>query len=114
MAENNSFVLNVTIADGATVSSALELPETYYLAGILKDDTLDTSTAVTFTVSMDGITYYTLKDTAGDTVSYTVADATAEALTFPQTTFYPWRYIKFNVADAQTGVATIQCVLRQY
>jgi hypothetical protein len=111
---NDSIVKNVTIANGATESSALALPETFYLAGILKDDTLDTSVAITFKVSMDGVTYYTLYDTAGAAVSYTVQDGVAEAITIPPTVFYPWEFVKIVVADEQTGAATIQCVIRQF
>jgi hypothetical protein len=111
---NEAVSVNITIASGATTSSALTLPATFYLAGIMKDTTLDTSTAVTFTVSMDGVTYYTLMDTAGAAISYTVAAAGAEAMTFPPTQFFPWEYVKFVVADAQTGITTIQCIVRQY
>lgn len=111
---NDSLVRSVTIANGASVSSALKLPGTYYLAGLMKDDTLDTSIAITFTVSMDGVTYYSLKDTNGTTISYTIGAATAEAITIPPTVFYPWEYVKFVVADNQTGIATIQCVVRQF
>lgn len=114
MAQNDAIVIDVTIADSGTTSTALTLPESYYLAGIIKDTTLDTSIAVTFTVSMDNVTYSPLYDTAGVAVSYTVQAATAEAITIPPTVFYPWKYIKFVVADAQTGISTIQCVLRQY
>ena len=114
MAQNDAVVKIVTIANGVKVSSALTLPGTFYLAGLMKDTTLDTSVAVTFTVSMDGVTYYTLMDTAGAAISYTVAAAGAEAITFPPTVFYPWEYVKLNVADNQTGIATIQCVVKQY
>ena len=112
--ENDAVVKLITIADSATTSSALQMPKTFYLAGIIKDTTLDTSVAITFVVSMDGITYYALYDTAGAAISYTVQAATAEAITIPPTVFYPWEYLKIVVADAQTGVTTIQCVLRQY
>ncbi len=111
---NDAYVENITIADSGTTSTALELPESYYLAGILKDTTLDTSTAITFTVSMDNVTYYALYDTAGSAVSYTCQAATAEAITFAPTVFFPWKWVKMVVADAQTGITTIQCVLRQY
>lgn len=111
---NDTIVKSVTIANGATISSALALPNTFYLAGIMKDDSLDTSIAITFTVSMDGITYYALKDTAGAAISYTVAAASAEAITFPPSVFYPWEFVKLVVADAQTGITTIQCVIKQY
>lgn len=111
---NDAVVQNVIIANGATTSGALALPKTYYLAGIMKDTSLDTSTAITFTVSMDGVTYYTLYDDAGNQVSVTCQAATAEALVLDQTLFYPWQYIKAVVADAQTGDTTLQLVLRQY
>lgn len=114
MASNDAIPVSVTIANGGTTSSALALPATYYLAGIMKDDSLDTSVAITFTVSMDGVTYYALYDTAGAAISYTVQDGVAEAITIPPTVFYPWEYIKIVVADAQTGIATLQCVLKQY
>ena len=114
MAQNDAVTKYVTIADSATTSSALEMPQSFYLAGITKDTTLDTSVAITFTVSMDGVTYYTLMDTAGAAISYTVAAAGAEAITIPPTTFYPWEFIKIVVADAQTGITTIGCVVKQY
>jgi hypothetical protein len=114
MAQNDAIVIDVTIAGGAALSSALQLPQTYYFAGIMKDTTFDTSVAVTFKVSMDGVTYYTLYGTDGVEVSYTVQSATAEALTVPPTSFYPWEYIKIACADNQTGISTLQCVLKQY
>jgi hypothetical protein len=114
MAQNDAITKWVTIADSATVSSVLTLPQSFYLAGIIKDTTLDTSVAITFLVSMDGVTYYDLQDTAGARVSYTVAAAGAEAITIPPTVFYPWEFIKLEVADAQTGIATIGLVVKQY
>lgn len=112
--ENDVIVKSITIANSGTTSTALVMPETYYLAGIIKDTTLDTSTAITFTVSMDNVTYYTLYQTDGTQLSYTCQAATAEAINVTPTDFYPWPYVKMVVADAQTGVTTIQCVLRQY
>lgn len=114
MMENDAIVKNITIASGATASTALKMPRTFYLAGIMKDTSLDTSIAITFKVSMDGITYYDLYDEAGNQISYTVQSATAEAITIPSITFYTWEYLKVVVADAQTGVTTLQCVIRQY
>jgi hypothetical protein len=115
MAQNDEYTIDITIADSATTSSALEIPHGYYLAAISKDNTLDTSTAITFTVSVDGgTTYRVLNDTAGSAISYTVVAATAGAMTLPPTIFYPYKYIKCVVADAQTGITTLQCVLRQY
>ena len=111
---NDTVVQNVTIANGGTVSTALRMPKTFYLAGIIKDDTLDTSAAITFQVSMDGVTYFGLYGTTGSLVSYTVIPATAQAIVFPPSTFYPWEYVKIVVADAQTGITTIGCIIRQY
>lgn len=111
---NDAIVKTITIANAASTSSALVTPQTYYLAGLMKDDSLDTSVAITFTVSMDGVTYYTLMDTAGAAISYTVAAAGAEALTFAPTVFFPWEFIKIVVADNQTGITSLQCVLKQY
>ena len=110
---NDSLVKWITIANAGTTSTALELPETFYLAGIIKDTSLDTSVAITFTVSMDGITYYSLYNSSG-VVSYTVVPATAEAFTLSKDDFYPWEYVKVVVADAQTGITTLGCVIRQY
>ena len=111
---NDTVTKTVTIAGGAAISTALVIPKTFYLAGITKDDTLDTSVAITFQVSTDGITYFALKGTDAAAISYTVTAASAEAMTFPQSVFYPWEYVKFLVADNQTGITTITCVLRQY
>lgn len=114
MAQNDAVTKFVTIANGAALSSVLTLPQSFYLAGITKDDTMDTSVAITFKVSMDNITYFALYDTAGVEISYTVQDNAAEAITIPPTVFYPWEYIKIAVADNQTGVTTIGCVVKQY
>ena len=111
---NDVVVKTITIADSAAVSSVLIMPETYYLAGIIKDATLDTSVAITFKVSMDNITFYTLYQTDGTQLSYTCQAATAEAINVTPTDFYPWPYVQMVVADNQTGITSIQCVLRQY
>lgn len=111
---NDTVIKTVTIADSATISTALVMPKTYYFAGILKDTTLDTSVAITFHVSFDGITYYILFQTDGTELSYTVQPGTAEAINVTPTDFYAWPYIKILVADNQTGITSIQCVLRQY
>ena len=63
---------------------------------------------------MDGVTYTALKNSAGAAISITVVSATAEAMSFTRETFWPWKFIKFVVANAQTGNSTYQCVLRQF
>lgn len=112
--ENDVIVKIITIANSAALSSVLIMPETYYLAGIIKDATLDTSVAITFKVSMDNVTYYTLYRTDGIELSYTCQAATAEAINVTPTDFYAWPFLKMAVADNQTGITSIQCILRQY
>jgi hypothetical protein len=103
----------VTIANLGTLSSALETPKNFYLAGFIHP-AIDTSTAVTFQVSHDGNTYYPLNADDGNAYSIDIDNSTASAATVDPTFFYTLEYVKFEVADAQTGAKTITAIIREY
>ena len=101
-----------TILSGAAISDAINTTGDFYLAGILHP-VITISTAFTFQVSNDGITYLPLYD-AGSPVSYTIDPAVPAAVTVAPSTFYAWEYVKFVVADNQAADRTITAIVRQY
>ena len=105
--------LTVIIANGGTTSAALRLPATFFPAGIIMP-VMTASTAITFEVSTDNVTYYPLQDGLGSNYSVTITPATAAAITLDPTRFYAWEYIKVKVADAQAAERTIAIIVRNY
>lgn len=63
---------DVTIANGATTSAAIDVPDGLSPVGFITPSSL-TSTSMTFTVSVDGTNFYALKKNDGSaSISYTV------------------------------------------
>lgn len=104
---------SVTIALSGTLSTACKMPGDFYLAGLIMP-VMTTSTAVKFRVSTDGVTYYPLYDGAGAIYSITIDPAVAEAIAVDPSKFYPWEYVKVEVADAQAAARTIGTLVREY
>lgn len=92
----------VTIANGATVSSAFDA-RGFATIGFATPAAL-TGTAITFQVSHDNVTFVPLKTTANAAVSVTVT--TSSAYTIPSEV-KPWRYIKLVSGSAEGAARTI-------
>lgn len=91
-----------TIANGATVSDAVDM-RGYSGGGYALPSTFD-GTALTFQVSVDGVTYQTLYDQYGSPLSITVA--ASRSFPLPQEIF-GWAYFKFVAGTAQSTTATL-------
>lgn len=113
MATNDAVVRSVTFPNFDDTSTALKMPHTFYLAGILKKADLEGS-LLTFEVSMDGETYFPLYDRAGDKITFNITNNTQEAIVFPPEEFYPWEYVKLVTVFSQQGIAVVQLVVKQY
>ena len=98
--------VTVTIADGATVSSAADMNGTG-LVGITIPSTYD-GTAMTFKVSSDGTNYFDFYNGAGTLAAYVVA--ASRAIGVAPADFAGWRFLKLVAGTAQTGdtVITLQ------
>lgn len=110
---NDSHFITMIIADGENTTGEIELPETYYIAGIIYP-AMTTSTAFNFEVSHDKNTYKDLYGTDGTIYAITIPLATAGAVTLPPHIFYPWESAKIKVADNQTGDKTLLIMIRNY
>lgn len=99
--------VTVTIANGATVSSAVNtigravhgvsLPAAF------------TGTAISFQTSADGTTYQGLYDAAGSLISVTVTQARNYAI---PSSIEAWPYFKVVSNAAEGGARTIQIAMR--
>lgn len=98
----------VTIANGQTVSGAIDLGE-FVLVG-LQNATL-TSTAMTFQASSDGVTYVAVKKVDGNSYSITVASDTYTAI--PMTDLVGLRYIKVVAGSAEGAARTVLLMMRR-
>lgn len=111
--ENNTYAIQAVMPTGnPKVTENVEIPKTYYLAGIAWP-TLTTSTAITFDVSADGLTWLPLYNN-GTAYSITVTPATAAATAVSKDIFYPWNHIRIKVANDQAAARTFTLFLRQY
>ena len=98
--------ITVTIANGATESSAGALGGTALLGMVLPAEFDGTS--MTFKVSTDGVTYQTFKNLAGVTATAIVAESNSYGIVAND--FAAWRFIKLVAGTAQTGntIITLQ------
>ena len=111
MAFDPSYIVtDTTIANGGTTSAAIDVPDGLSPVGFITPSAL-TSTAATFTVSVDGTNFYALKKNDGSaSISYTVAASG----------YYPmnpadWCGIanfKIVVGSAEAAARTITLVFR--
>jgi hypothetical protein len=109
----DSYAYTIKILSGVTKSAALKMPATYFLASLILP-AITTSTAITFEVSMDGITYVPLHDGSGAAYSVTIDNTIANAVSLDPIKFYSWEYVKLVVADAQSGDKEIKMIVRTY
>lgn len=99
---------DVTIANGATTSDALDLAGCT-LTGIVFPASM-TGTAMTFSVSHDGTTFRAMKDSTGANISITITSSAHIALLASD--FASVRYIKLVSGSAETGAKTITILFR--
>lgn len=87
---------SVTIADNASLSSAIDLGGRG-LTAIIIPSTWVTATVVTFQVSIDGATYYNVYYNASGTLTeYSVPVAASRYIPMDQTKFFGVRFLKIR------------------
>lgn len=101
-------LVTFTIANGATVSNAVDVREKILVG--LQFATM-TGTAVTFQASSDGVTYVAVKDSSGASVSYTIASDTYTVI--QPAVLAGIRYIKIVSGSAEGAVRTVTGIIRQ-
>lgn len=97
-----------TIANGQTVSNAIDVREKILVG--LQFATM-TGTALTFQASSDGVTYVAVKDSAGASISYTIASNTYTVI--QPAILAGVRYIKIVSGSAEAATRTITGIIRQ-
>lgn len=113
-------VQSVTISNGASLSSAQALDESRTLVGLITPAAW-TAAAITFKVSMDGVTYYPLMDDTGTEViipSASIPTGAAWACALDPADFVAWKYVKVqsgtNAANTNQGAdRAVQLVFRE-
>lgn len=106
MIENTD--LSIIVATSATISTALDL-RGKVLVGLIMPAAL-TSTAITFTGSQDGITFFSMTNTSGTALSVTIA-ASKHVCIVPAD-FASVRYLKFVTGSSEGADRTITAVMR--
>ena len=99
----------VTIASSETDSTAIDCGGMVFTGFILP--ATFTGTAVTFKVSDDNSTFYALKGSDGNDISYTVAQGNAYAVE-NAVLFAGWRWIKIISGSSEGAERTIKVSLR--
>lgn len=90
----------VTIASGTASTSTGDIKGNS-IVGLLVPVSI-ASTALTFTVSVDGTNFYPLKN-SGKTAYTLTTDSTATAYYFDPTIFYGYRYAKITAGSSETA-----------
>jgi sRNA-binding protein len=92
--------MKVTILNGQTVSGAADLQSGHLLGFALP--AAFTGTAITFKVSVDGVTYQDLYNPSNNAVSITVTQARSYAFTHDiAAQVSNWRYLKIVSGSAE-------------
>lgn len=94
---------SVTIANGATVSDSHYFGDEV-LSGIVTPASM-TGTTLTFQVSDDNTTFFTLYDSTNVAISVTISSSRAYALN--PLDFIGWQYMKIVSGTAETGAKII-------
>jgi len=99
----NTAAITVTIANGASLSNAIDLGVAR--AGAIITPAAWTAASLTVLVSHDGVTYSSLYDDADTEFAIATANmATGRSRTLPLVTFLPYRYLKFRSGTAALAV----------
>lgn len=101
--------VRATIPSGQTVSGAIDCGEGGYLCGVQLPAGFEGS-ALTLTVSADGVTFTTLRDESG---AYQPAAAASAAISLDPAIMLPWRYVKISGGAAQGAERTLIGIVRQ-
>jgi hypothetical protein len=91
-----------TIANGASVSGIIDLT-TLRMFGLLMDPTAWTAAAITFLGSADGVNFYSVYDSTGAEINWTVAAQTYVLAANPAE-FLGIRYLKVRSGTTATPV----------
>ena len=102
---DNTIIQTVTIGAGASLSGASTLYKGYRLVGLCTASTWDAA-KISFAVSNDDSTYYTLYDEDGAEVNVSNALTGAAAVAVDPANFIAWDYIK--VRSGVVGTPTNQ------
>ena len=100
-------IVKAVIASGQTVSGAIDCGEGGCLCALQLPAGFE-GTALTLSVSADGITYTLLRDGSG---AYQPAAAESAAISLDLGIMHPWRYVKVSGGAAQSAERTISAVV---
>lgn len=109
-------VIDATIANGASLSSAVYLGG-YALTAMIIPAEWDTATVATFNLSLDGTTYYNMyTDVSGTLTEYSVAAAASRYIALDGAKFLGVQYLKVRAGTAgspsnQTGATVVSFVV---
>lgn len=98
-----------TIAASATTSSAIDCTR-YQLVGFYTPAAL-TGTAITFTASPDGSTFYTVKEVGG-AATYSATVTTSSYYPVQPAVFAGAQHVKLVSGSTEAAARSIVCVLR--
>lgn len=101
---------DVTIDNGATVSSAIELARDERPVMIQTPAAL-TGTAITFQASIDGTTYVPVYEVGG-TNAYSVTVSTSRAVALDHRVFAAVNYLKLVSGSAEAAARIIKVLIR--
>jgi hypothetical protein len=105
----------VTIANGASLSGALQIQDGCAILGAITDSAWDTAD-MTFAVSLDGTNFFPLLNEAGTEVE-AASVAASSAVALPDSLTKGWKYIKVRsgtsaAATNQTGATVVTLTYR--
>ena len=102
---DDTIIQTVTVAAGASLSGASTKRNGYRLVGLCTASTWDAA-KISFAVSNDDTTYYTLYDETGAEINVSSAITGAAAIALNPADFIGWDYVK--VRSGLVGAATNQ------
>lgn len=105
----NIATATITVADSATVSSVVSMGQSGIAGAIEMPGTL-TSTAISFQVSYDGVTFTALYATGGTAISYTVA--ASRVIPLDPAVFGAFPYLKIVTGSSELANRVFTVYLR--
>lgn len=85
---------NVTIKNGSSISSVIDLTSTSLLGFIMPSDW--TTAALSIGVSNDGVTFYPAYDAYGSQTGYIASPVLSAAYAVDLSALLPWRYVRLR------------------